>query len=288
MYDTNSAPKPRPFSLGLYLLLVCGLSWPFQIIGVIWAKGVLSLYLLNSLSMVMVTAGTYIAGRYIFRDGFADAGWQWGKRRHYLAVTGLIALLWLFPTLVRLLVGVLSFGDLNTSQIVWLFVLPLVTLVPGFGEEFGWRGYMLPRLAQQLGTRKAIVLHAVIWWAWHWPVLIGGGIQAGIASAGSANMPVGPSVIITVLTVLAIGAIPTILHAVVFAYIWVRSQSLAVVTFYHAMYDGVRDGLGRIAGLPGPVGMWVNIVLAISGIILLWKGNWDYLDEIKTSPRPKG
>lgn len=276
MYDTNSAPKPRPFSLGLYLLLICGLSWPFQIIGVIWAEGLLSLYLLNSLAMMMVTVGTYIAGRYVFRDGFTNAGWQWGKRKHYLMVTGFVALLWFFPTLIRLLIGSLALSDVNTTQIVWLFMLPVVTLLPGFGEEFGWRGYMLPRLARQLGMRKAIILHAVIWWGWHWPVLIGGGVQAGMANAGPAGMPVGLSVITTVLTVLAIGALPTILHAVVFAYIWARSQSLAVVTFYHAMYDGVRDGLGRIVGMSAPVGVWVNVVLTISGILCLWKGNWDY------------
>ncbi len=281
----NSSPSSRPFSLGLYLLIVFGLSWPFQIASAAWAMDMFSRYILNSASMVMVTVGTFIAGRYIFRDGFANVGWQWGKPKHYLAVVGLIVLLWVFPTLIRLVLGTVESSSVDRTQIVWLFVLPLVTLIPGFGEEFGWRGYMLPHLFR-LGARKAVALHAIIWWAWHLPVLVGTGIQAGIAGAGEAGIPVGLSVAISVVAVILVGAIPSIMHGIVFAYIWVRSQSLAVATVYHAAYDGVRDSLSMIVGLPAMVGLWANLVLTILGIILLWKGNWKTLEGATTDKLP--
>ena len=75
----ESSESTRSFSLVIYLLIVFGLSWPFQIASALWAGGnILPTYVLNISSMIMVTVGTYIAGRYIFRDGFAGAGWSWG------------------------------------------------------------------------------------------------------------------------------------------------------------------------------------------------------------------
>ncbi|MEW6404560.1 MAG: CPBP family intramembrane glutamic endopeptidase [Chloroflexota bacterium] len=270
MNTTNSSS--RPFSLGLYLLIVFGLSWPFQAASVLWATDALSGSLLNSASMVMVAVGTVIAGRYVFRDGFANAGWRWGKLKHYLAVVGLVVLLWVFPTLIRFALGTLGLSDVDRTQMVWLCVSPLATLIPGFGEEFGWRGYMLPHLARRLSARRAVVIHAVIWWAWHLPVSVGAGVQAGVAGAGEAGLPISLSIVAPVLTVVIVGAIPTILHGVVFAYIWVRSRSLAVATVYHAGFDGVRDSLGMVVGLPFMVGLWGIVVLTMLGIIFLWKG----------------
>jgi membrane protease YdiL (CAAX protease family) len=104
-----------------------------------------------------------------------------------------------------------------------------------------------------------------------------------VAGAAETNLPVALSVAVTVAAVVIIGAIPTIMHGIVFAYIWVRSDSLAVATVYHAAYDGVRDSLDRVAGLPSMVGVWANTLLTILGIAFLWKGNWKKLEEKSSS-----
>ena len=39
-----------------------------------------------------------------------------------------------------------------------------------FGEEFGWRGFLLPALLP-LGKRKALLLSSAIWGVWHWPLV---------------------------------------------------------------------------------------------------------------------
>jgi membrane protease YdiL (CAAX protease family) len=53
---------------------------------------------------------------------------------------------------------------LITAGLVFL-LLPL-----SFGEEYGWRGYLLPRLLP-LGEIKGTIILGVIWACWHLPVL---------------------------------------------------------------------------------------------------------------------
>ncbi len=42
-----------------------------------------------------------------------------------------------------------------------------------FGEEFGWRGFLLPELLA-LGKRKALLISSAIWGVWHWPMILMG------------------------------------------------------------------------------------------------------------------
>ncbi|MEU1731572.1 CPBP family intramembrane glutamic endopeptidase [Streptosporangium sp. NPDC020145] len=54
-----------------------------------------------------------------------------------------------------------------------VFLAPLVNVIPAFGEEWGWRGWLLPRL-MPLGTWRAILVSGVIWGAWHAPLTLRG------------------------------------------------------------------------------------------------------------------
>jgi len=56
---------------------------------------------------------------------------------------------------------------------VTLFISPFINGLFGFGEELGWRGYLLPKL-MVLGKVKAYLLLGIVWGLWHLPlVLIG-------------------------------------------------------------------------------------------------------------------
>ncbi|MFC1454209.1 CPBP family intramembrane glutamic endopeptidase [Verrucomicrobiota bacterium] len=271
----------RKFSLTIYLLIVFTLSWPFQIVSAIWAKSLPTLFLLNSISMIMVAVGTFIAGKYVFGDGFAGMGWRWGRLKYHLAVIGLAALLWIVPTIIDLVMGTLKLpNDLQPIRFGLIFLFPVITLLPGFGEEFGWRGYMLPRLALKHTGRKAVLLHCIIWWAWHWPLLIGLGTRLGMATAAQqTELSAGIYISIVAAGTVIASALPAIMHGVVFAYIWMRSRSLAVATVYHATYDGFRDSIGTIVGLGPIAGAWANVVLIFLGITLLWKADWSVLSN---------
>jgi membrane protease YdiL (CAAX protease family) len=268
----RAASKPvavagRPFSLTIYLLLVVALSWPFQIAYAIWGTTPVASYLLSSLAMVMVTVATFIAGRYLFGDGFKKAGWRWGKPKHYLWVLGLAVFVFVIPVLLELVLGLhrLPAGLALTTILGGFLVRFGLTLIPGFGEEFGWRAYMLPHLAKRYSLRKAVLLHAFIWWAWHLPTLV----AIGARMEGSETS-VGVSIGVTLLVTL----IPAMMNAVIYAYVWTATQSLAVSSVYHSAYDEVRDALEQSIGFGPLVSLWEMLATTVIGAALLWKGNW--------------
>ena len=54
-----------------------------------------------------------------------------------------------------------------------LLISSPINAIATFGEEFGWRAFLLPELAP-LGNRKALIISSVIWGIWHWPIVIMG------------------------------------------------------------------------------------------------------------------
>jgi membrane protease YdiL (CAAX protease family) len=55
---------------------------------------------------------------------------------------------------------------------IWLFApyLIFMILMGGGQEEFGWRGYALPRLEQRMGLWRANIFLGIIWSCWHIPL----------------------------------------------------------------------------------------------------------------------
>lgn len=263
----------RNFSLSTYLLIVLAISWPFQGFVFLFPEATWA-YKLLLVSMIMVTVGTYIAGRFVFEDTFKDAGWNWGKPKHYIMALSLPILLWLIPTLLQILFGVQILPkDFNMSSAINLFVFSFaMTLVPAFGEEFGWRGYLLPRLLLKYSIRKALILQSFIWWLWHLPFLVFTGINTPIIKE---------NILGSVVILLAISIIPSMAHAIVFAYFWSVSSSLAVVTIYHAAFDEIRDTIKHFVGLSSFTEIWQMLLLTIIGTILLNKGKWKRLQKLK-------
>ena len=97
------------------------------------------------------------------------------------------------------------------------------TALFAFGEEYGWRGYLLPKLLP-LGEARAAAIVGVIWGLWHAPLLIAGlnypGVNPWIAIAMFVPIAVLMSLLFTRLYVAAGGAVlvATLLHASLNAY----------------------------------------------------------------------
>ncbi len=105
-----------------------------------------------------------------------------GGMRQYLA--GLL------PSVATWTVAANSWAILLAFTLLILATVPIYTII-SFGEEFGWRAYLLPKLVEHFAgaqrtsasaddpdytgrryaaaARKAALLVGVIWGVWHWP-----------------------------------------------------------------------------------------------------------------------
>ena len=46
----------------------------------------------------------------------------------------------------------------------------VINIVPTFGEEWGWRGYLVPKMASRLHIVPTLLITGVIWGVWHAPL----------------------------------------------------------------------------------------------------------------------
>ena len=52
------------------------------------------------------------------------------------------------------------------------FLAPALNFVTCFGEEWGWRGYLLPKVSKHFSTIPTLLITGVIWGLWHAPLTI--------------------------------------------------------------------------------------------------------------------
>lgn len=91
------------------------------------------------------------------------------RARWYLFAVGYMAAIKIGVALVHRVAtgGWPRFGD----EAWFVIALAIVFSTPvQAGEEIGWRGYALPRLAERFGLARASVLLGVIWACWHLPL----------------------------------------------------------------------------------------------------------------------
>ena len=256
----NSATTPE-FSTVRFVLIVFSISYPFQIAYHFLGEAYRPILLV---SMAAAGLGAFVCGCFVFRDGFAGAGWAWGRFRHYLLAFALAALFWVFPSLVEHYTSLYTWKPGVEAGAIAMAILSgsVLTIIPAFGEELAWRGYLLPRLVARKGVRGGLITMGFITWLWHLPFLVTTALQESTTPLASLAL------------VLGVSLIPTVLHAVIFAYLWNVSGSIAVAIFYHVVFDEIRDGLIETIGL-GALGQnWQVIPICLIGGILLYRTNW--------------
>jgi len=94
--------------------------------------------------------------------------WRVGIRWYVLAVTYLALAKLASALIYRLIFG--AWPHFGTDP--WYLMLAVIVVSTPFqsGEELGWRGYALPRLAERMGFAWGGVALGVIWASWHLPI----------------------------------------------------------------------------------------------------------------------
>lgn len=120
------------------------------------------------------------------------------------------------------------------------------------GEEIGWRGFALPRLADRFGWRVASVLLGIIWALWHLP-------QFYIAGADTYHQ----SFVVWGLQVVAI--------SVALAWLYAKSGgSLLLVMLMHSAINNSKDIVPSGAAIPPGVFSPNASLMAWLALGLLW------------------
>jgi uncharacterized protein len=258
--DTTTSPTIDRRGIVPYLGLAFGLAWAW------WAVVLYGLRL-NTIwallpGMFAPAIAAIVVRAWVTREGFAGAGLRPHLRRRWRYY--LFALL-LTPGLTVLIIALtVLFGAAEPHPHFRVGVLrpPLALILTiiftpvAWGEEFGWRGYLQPRLLPTRPVWSAIAT-GVIWAAWHYPVILLTGM----------NYPHARILGIALFTVFAI------LISVVLGWLQLRAGSSWAPSHAHSGLDYFVDPmLGAV--FPGAsaltVGMGGVIALPAYALVAGW------------------
>ena len=148
-------------------------------------------------------------------------------------------------------------------QIAQAVVLsPILNLLAVFGEEFGWRAYLQPKL-MPLGTVKALLVVGLIWGVWHWPVIFMG-YEYGFNYWGAPF--VGPPLFLVF----------TVSVAILMGWLVLRAGSIWPSVIFHGAINGIA-ALGLIVTIghpnmllgPTPIGLLGELPLILLAAYIL-------------------
>jgi membrane protease YdiL (CAAX protease family) len=147
------------------------------------------------------------------------------------------------------------------------------------GEEIGWRGYALPRLAARFGLGRASALLGVIWACWHLPLFF----IAGTDTTGQ-SFP---------LYLLQVTAL-----SVAMGWLFGHTHgSLLLVMLLHSAVNNTKDivpsavpGAGDPFALSTSLVAWITVALLwiCAGYFLVRMPRWDAARSGATSPAELG
>ncbi|MDQ2766654.1 MAG: CPBP family intramembrane metalloprotease [Gemmatimonadota bacterium] len=261
--DTASPRLTR--ELTTFLLLTFGLSSIFYVLfaraKTLGAGG--GLYV----PMLMWCPGTAaLLTRLLFQRNLRGEGWTWGPTRYEIAGYALpiayaacaYGAVWIFDF------GGVDLSRFHTSAARFLVVGFAVGLAFALGEELGWRGFLVPKLAERFSFAQTAIISGIIWSSWHVPLIIfadyNGGTPTWFSIACFAVMVVGISFPLAWLRLRSGSVWPAaILHA---------SHNL----FIQGFFDRVTVDTGVTKYLLSEFGAVLALAAAITGV-LYWRND---------------
>jgi membrane protease YdiL (CAAX protease family) len=145
---------------------------------------------------------------------------------------------------------------------------PIIGIMYGFGEEYGWRGFLQEQLVR-IGKRRGILLLGLIWSVWHYPVIWMGHNYPGYPLLGTLMM--------TVFTTSL---------AFILGYAMLKTGSIWLVAFLHGINNQTVAFFQAMVYAPSnPIlsfnaGVFGLIAVVLVALALLRDPIWN--DEIQT------
>jgi uncharacterized protein len=259
-----SVPQTSPGALLKFFSLTYAVTWTcFIAAGALSGSGAETVPVLAGLRGYLFLLGTFapaivalwLAGRAGGREGALALlrripEWRVGVRWYVFAVGYLAALKFAVALVHRVATGAWPrFGD--DAWYIMLAAILISTPVQA-GEEIGWRGYALPRLAARFGFARGSLLLGVIWACWHLPLFFIPGIDKS-----------GQSFPLYLLQVTAL--------SVALAWLYVHTHgSLLLVMLMHSAVNQTKDIVpSAVSAATNPFALSTSLVAWLT-VALLW------------------
>lgn len=246
---------------------------------------------LMTMGVMMIPALSVFVTRLVTKEGFTDT---WiaphikGNLKYYLMA-------WLGPAVLTIIGAVVYFllfpGEydfqmtnavqiyanqgvqLTTEQlrlatvsrlVTAVLISPVLNCISCFGEEWGWRGYLVPKLSEKLSFLPMALLSGVIWGLWHAP-LIAMGHNYGTDYAGAPYLGIFSMCIFC------------IVMGTIFAYLCLKTGSCIPGVIGHGALNGFaqagiifsKDGGNPFIG-PTPTGIIGAVGFIVTAIVMIF------------------
>jgi hypothetical protein len=174
MKSTLTAPDSSKPSFPIsFVLAAFGFTWTFWLIAWLFGRSVGQGPLQLTLLVIGGFGPTLMACVFVAqREGWRNAAVFLGRGFNPRFPLPMLAFVVLIPLVVNGAAYFTTGGrriETNLVHLVGTYVLWFFFGGP-FNEDYGWRGYVLPRLLAKWNPVIASLLLGFLWSAWHWPL----------------------------------------------------------------------------------------------------------------------
>lgn len=274
----SSANLDPPVALGAFVVGTLILSWTISFVSITDTVPVYTTLLLMLTPATVALIIRRVQGYSVLRTIRSSLRGSTGRSLLFAVIypvgfIGIAALLALTTGLGTYQAGPenIVVTALRQGGVVLLIVFVFESLLRMYGEEFGWRGYLLPELTARWGRVKATAAVGVVWALFHSAFLYRAGVAIGVENP-------------LLITVVQAAAVFTVSFPFSYAY-YLTDESVFPVMILHLIWNIINPWIlgdiyanveGLIAGQifvvngEGLVGVVLGLV-ALGGFVILFR-----------------
>lgn len=191
---------------------------------------------------MMIPSAAHLITRLVTKEGFRNSylGANFKGKMGFWAASVIVPLAYSTTSLILMWalysdgIGISELFSNFGIQSAGMFLLQLASSVicffPAFGEEWGWRGYMMPKLMELMPKPLAVLVGGILWGLWHAPLTVAGH-NFGVDYPGYPFVGIG----LMCLMCTAMNAFLTLLTE--------KTKSIYPAAFAHAVNNNLNYGI---------------------------------------------